>query len=41
MSINRVTICGRLTREPEMRSTAGGLAAPVLSASVYDDEIPF
>ena len=77
MSINRVTICGRLTRDPEMWSTAGGLAvmglgvavegielmgggsaaeaprqqpqpapepigpAPVLAASVYDDEIPF
>lgn len=26
MSINRVMICGRLTRDPEMRSTAGGLA---------------
>ena len=32
MSINRVTITGNLTRDPELRQTAGGL--PVLSMGV-------
>lgn len=36
MSINRVTICGRLTRDPEMRSTAGGLAVMGLGVAVND-----
>ena len=36
MSINRVMICGRLTREPEMRSTAGGLAVMGLGVAVND-----
>ena len=36
MSINRVMICGRLTRDPEMRSTAGGLAVMRLGVAVND-----
>ena len=36
MSINRVMICGRLTRDPEMRSTAGGLAVMGLGVAVND-----
>ena len=32
MSINRVIISGNLTRDPELRSTAGGL--PVLGFGV-------
>ena len=36
MSINRVMICGRLTRDPEMWSTAGGLAVMGLGVAVND-----
>lgn len=36
MSINRVTITGNLTRDPDLRSTAGGM--PVLGLGVIDCE---
>ena len=36
MSINRVVISGNLTRDPELRQTAGGL--PVLGFSVAVNE---
>ena len=36
MSINRVTITGNLTRDPELRSTAGGMAVLKLGVAVND-----
>ena len=36
MSINRVTITGNLTREPELRSTQGGTAVLGLGVAVND-----
>ena len=36
MSINRVIISGRLTREPELRSTAGGMAVMGFGVAVND-----
>ena len=36
MSINRVIISGRLTREPELRSTAGGLQVLCFGVAVND-----
>jgi len=36
MSINRVVISGNLTRDPELRSTAGGMAVLNLGVAVND-----
>lgn len=36
MSINRVTITGNLTRDPELRSTAGGMSVLKLGVAVND-----
>ncbi len=36
MSINRVVITGNLTREPELRNTAGGMAVLSLGIAVND-----
>lgn len=36
MSINRVTITGNLTRDPELRSTAGGMAVLKMGVAVND-----
>ena len=36
MSINRVVISGNLTRDPELRSTAGGMAVLSLGIAVND-----
>lgn len=36
MSINRVTITGNLTRDPEMRTTQGGMAIMRLGVAVND-----
>ena len=36
MSINRVIISGRLTRDPEIRSTAGGMAIMGFGVAVND-----
>ncbi len=36
MSINRVCITGNLTREPEMRETAGGMAILKMGVAVND-----
>jgi len=36
MSINRVIISGRLTRDPELRSTAGGMAIMGFGVAVND-----
>ncbi len=36
MSINRVVISGNLTRDPELRSTAGGMAVLKLGIAVND-----
>ena len=36
MSINRVVISGNLTRDPELRSTAGGMAVLSLGVAVND-----
>lgn len=36
MSINKVIISGRLTREPELRSTAGGLQVLCFGVAVND-----
>ncbi len=36
MSINRVTISGNLTRDPQLRSTAGGMAVLSLGVAVND-----
>lgn len=36
MSINRVCITGNLTRDPEVRSTAGGMAVLSMSVAVND-----
>lgn len=36
MSINRVTITGNLTRDPELRSTAGGTAILAMGVAVND-----
>ena len=36
MSINRVIISGRLTRDPEIRSTAGGMAIMSFGVAVND-----
>ena len=36
MSINRVIISGRLTRDPEIRSTAGGMAVMGFGVAVND-----
>lgn len=35
-NINRVTLTGNLTRDPELRSTAGGMAVLKLSLAVND-----
>ena len=36
MSINRVTITGNLTRDPDLRSTAGGMPVLGLGVAVND-----
>lgn len=36
MSINRVVISGNLTRDPELRSTAGGMAVMSMGVAVND-----
>lgn len=36
MSINRVTITGNLTRDPELRSTAGGMSVLKMGVAVND-----
>ena len=36
MSINSVSICGRLTREPELRTTPGGTCVLALGVAVND-----
>ncbi|HET6350960.1 MAG TPA: single-stranded DNA-binding protein [Coriobacteriia bacterium] len=36
MSINRVVISGNLTRDPELRSTAGGMAVLKMGVAVND-----
>lgn len=36
MSINRVTITGNLTRDPELRATAGGMSVLKLGVAVND-----
>ena len=36
MSINRVVISGNLTRDPELRETAGGMAILAFGVAVND-----